>query len=156
MIRALALVLATSGAALAQGIAFGGLAQDTGEPVEVEAEALDVDQADGSAVFSGGVTVAQGAMRLRAATVEIEYAEAGDAIERLRATGGVTIVAGEEAAEADEAIYAVAQGTVTLTGDVILTQGRNALSGDRLVIDLASGTGRLEGRVRTILQGEGR
>ena len=55
-----------------------------------------------------------------------------------------------EAAEADEAVYEVAAGTVDMQGDVLLTQGRNALSSQKLRIDLDAGTGQLEGRVQTI------
>ena len=66
------------------------------------------------------------------------------------AGGGVTFVTASDAAEAQDAVYSVAEGTVTMSGDVILTQGRNAIAGDRLVVDLGSGNGRMEGRVRTV------
>lgn len=155
MIRLAAPLVFWVGAASAQGVAFGGLSQDSDLPVEVEAESLDVDQADGSALFSGGVTVAQGDMRLSADEVRIEYAEEGGDIEWLHATGGVTIVAGEDAAEASEATYAIGAGQIVMMGDVLLTQGPNALSGNRLTLDLESGTGRMEGGVRTIFQPAG-
>ncbi|WP_108483744.1 LptA/OstA family protein [Oceaniglobus ichthyenteri] len=155
-IATLATLLMLCGApALAQGtnIAFGGLKHDTSQPVEVASDSLSIDQADGSAEFSGNVLITQGEMRLSAGAVRVVYAPGGAGqISEMRATGGVTLVNGAEAAEAREAIYSIDKGTVVMTGDVLLTQGQNALSSNTLTINLAAGTGILEGRVRTVFQ----
>lgn len=147
-------IIFLAGPALAQSanIALGSGGFDPTIPVEVTADQFSVDQASGKAVFDGNVLIAQGEMRLSAGTVTIEYAEEGseNAISRLLASGGVTFVTSSDAAEAANAIYSVAQGTVTLSGDVLLTQGRNAIAGDRLVLNLEDGNGRMEGRVRTV------
>ena len=139
--------------AFGQGIEFGPFRQDPEQPVEVTSERLEVDQEGGIATFIGDVIVVQGQMRLTAPRVRVEYTtgEAGR-IERMHATGGVTMVNGEETAEGDEAVYAVDGGTVVMTGDVIVTQGPNVISGDQLDVDLDSGRGTMEGRVRTIFQ----
>jgi lipopolysaccharide export system protein LptA len=131
-------------------VAFGGLRQDTTLPVEVKAETLTVNQADGSATFTGDVLVGQGEMRLAAQTVRVEYAADGKSIAKLHAKGGVTLASATDAAESDEAVYEVDAGTVLMTGNVLLTQGASAISGQRLVIDLKAGTGRMEGGVSTI------
>ncbi|MEO0916154.1 MAG: lipopolysaccharide transport periplasmic protein LptA [Pseudomonadota bacterium] len=138
--------------AQAANIALGTGSFDANLPVEVTADEFRVDQSSGEAVFDGNVLIVQGSLRLSAGTVTIEYASdtSSNAISRLLASGGVTFVTDGDAAEAAEAIYSVAQGTVTLNGDVLLTQGRNAIAGDRLVVDLGSGNGRMEGRVRTV------
>lgn len=138
--------------AWAQGatVAFGGLRQDPALPVEVAADQLSVDQAAGTAVFQGNVDVRQGALRLTAGRVLVEYAEGGGAIARLVASEGVTIANATDAAEAREAIYTIATGAVVMTGDVLLTQGQNALSGQKLTLDLRAGTGVMEGRVQTV------
>ncbi len=152
MIRTLALFLLLSAApALAQeaSIAFGGLRQDPTLPVNIEAEDLAVDTATGLATFTGNVVIAQGDMRLQAATVRVEYDTDGRSIRRLVASGGVTLAAAGEAAEAAEAVYTIASGTVEMSGDVLLTQGASALAGERLTIDLRAGTGQMSGRVRT-------
>jgi len=145
------------GMAAAQGtqVPFGVFRQDTSLPVEVNADQLAVDQADGAAVFSGNVTVAQGEMRLSAGEVRVHYATGEDGanrIDRLEATGGVTVVSGQDAAEAREALYTLASGVIVLTGDVLLTQGRNTLSAQKMTVNLTEGTGLLEGGVRTIFQ----
>ena len=141
----------------AQGtqVAFGSFNHDASLPVEITADSLEVNQADGSAEFRGNVMIGQGDMRMSAGLVRVEYASGGDAtgqISRLVASDGVTLVNGAEAAEAARAVYSIAEATITLSGGVILTQGRNALSAERLIVDLNRGTGRLEGRVKTILQ----
>ena len=141
-------------AALAQGadISFGGLRQDGSLPVEVTADRLQVDSANGTATFVGNVLVAQGDMRLSAGTVRVIYAETAGRIAELEASGGVTFVTPDNAAEAREARYDIAAGQLVLSGDVLLTQGTTALSADRMTVDLTSGTGRMEGRVRTVFQ----
>jgi lipopolysaccharide export system protein LptA len=148
----LALLLALPVPALAQGakVAFGGLKQDTSLPVEITADALEVNQTDGQATFTGNVLVGQGEMRLSAAKIEVEYDDGGKGIKTLHATGGVTIVNATDAAEAAEALYTIASGNVVMTGNVLLTQGPNAISGERLVLDLRDGTGVMEGRVKTV------
>ncbi|SMX24904.1 LptA/OstA family protein [Boseongicola aestuarii] len=144
---------------MAQGtsLAIGSGAFDGGQPVEVSADALSVDQASGAATFEGNVLVVQGDVRLSAGQVVVLYAsdDAGSpsGIARLLASGGVTFVTPTDAVEAVTAEYSIADSTVTLTGDVLLTQGATAISGERLVIDLNSGSGRMEGRVRTIIGG---
>jgi lipopolysaccharide export system protein LptA len=141
-------------------VPFGGLRHDATLPVEITADRLDLDQAAGSAVFTGTVKVGQGTLRLAADRVEVFYDEASEAetgkVQRMVATGNVTLTNGTEAAEAEAATYEVAAGTIEMTGDVLLTQGQNALSSERLTIDLESGTGRLEGRVQTIFVPEQR
>lgn len=149
------MLLPTMAAALQ--VAFGGIKGDTTAPVEVTADSLSVNQTDGSATFTGNVLIAQGEMRLQAATVRVEYGtEDRSKINRLHASGGVTLVSATEAAEAREAVYDVTTGQVVLTGDVLLTQGANVMSGQKLTVDLKTGTGQMDGRVRTILQPGGK
>jgi lipopolysaccharide export system protein LptA len=144
--------------ALAQGaeVAFGGLQLDASLPVEISADQLKISQADGSATFSGNVLIGQGEMRISAQLVLVEYSSgSGSAtgqVERLLASGGVTVVNGAEAAEAETAEYTIDIGNLIMSGNVILTQGKNALAAERMVIDLNTGVATMEGRVRTIFQ----
>ncbi|WP_254703054.1 lipopolysaccharide transport periplasmic protein LptA [Roseovarius sp. THAF8] len=143
-------------AAAAQGaqVAFGNTAQDSSLPVEVTADNLDVNQQDGTAVFTGNVLIGQGEMRLSAPRVLVVYKSDQSGIEELQATGGVTLVSGEDAAEASRADYNVDTGLIEMEGDVLLVQGINALSGDKMFVDTRAGTARVTGRVKTILQPE--
>ncbi len=146
---AAALILSSVAFAQQAQIAFGGLRADTSLPVEVKADQLSVNNADGSAVFSGNVLVGQGDMRLSAGEVRVVYAPGGTAIQTLFATGGVTLTNVTDAAEAQEAVYTIDSGTVVMTGNVLLTQGASALSAQKLTINLKTGTGVMEGGVQT-------
>ena len=146
----------TAASAQAQGtqVAFGAQPQDSDLPVEVTADQLNVDQEDGTAIFTGSVLIAQGEMRLAAPWVKVHYLEDQSGIERLEAKQGVTLVSGEDAAESARADYNVQTGIITLQGDVLLVQGTSAITGDRMFVDTIAGTARMNGRVKTVLQPE--
>lgn len=139
---------------LAQGtnVAFGTIRQDTDQPVEVTADNLSVDQDAGTAIFTGNVLIGQGEMRLSAPRVLVVYLAEQKGIERMEATGGVTLVSGPDAAEADRADYSITEGTIVMTGNVLLDQGLNALSADRMIVQLSDGTAQMAGSVKTIIQ----
>lgn len=142
--------------AVAQGaqVAFGNTRQDSNLPVEVTADNLAVSQNDGTAVFTGNVLIGQGEMRLSAPRVLVIYLQDQSGIERLQASGGVTLVSGEDAAEAAQADYNIETGMIEMQGDVLLVQGPNALTADRMFVDTRAGTARMSGRVKTVLQPE--
>lgn len=141
--------LATAAPAQDATIAFGDLQQDTSLPVEVLADRLSVNNADGTAIFSGNVRVTQGEMIMAAGEVAVKYGAAPGSIDQLVATGGVTITNLGDAAEAQEALYTIDSGVIVLTGDVLLAQGASAMAGQKLTIDLKTGSGVMEGRVTT-------
>lgn len=158
-LRALLLCIPLALAAAAAGaqgtnVAFGTLKADPTLPVEVSADTLDVNQADGTAVFTGNVVIGQGLMRLSAKRVLVVYNAQADGIDRLEATGDVVLVNGPDAAEADRADYSISSGVIVMTGDVLLTQGANALTSDRMTVNLTTGTANMAGRVRTILNAD--
>lgn len=146
--------LALAPVAMAQGteVPFGTVEQDTSLPVEVSADSLAVSQNDNSALFTGNVIIGQGEMRLAAPRVLVYYTQDQSGVERLEATGGVTLVRGDQAAEAERADYRVNAGTIRMTGSVLLTQGANTLVSDEMDVDLEKGTALMSGRVRTVFQ----
>ena len=148
----LAIALAFPALAQGTGVAFGTIRQDTGLPVEMSADNLSVDQETGQAIFTGNVVIGQGEMWLSAPRVLVIYRGESSGIQRLEATGGVTLVSGPDAAEAERADYNIDSGTIEMSGNVLLTQGRSALSADRMSVRLSDGTAQMSGRVRTILQ----
>ncbi len=146
--------LGLSSPAMAQGtqVAFGTTPQDTDAPVEVTADELNVDQATGEAIFTGNVLISQDDMRLSAPRVLVIDRDGQKGIERLEATGGVTLISGPDAAEGQRADYDIDSGLVVITGDVLLTQSSSVISGDLMTVDLDDGTAHVQGRVKTILQ----
>ncbi len=130
-------------------IAFGDLAQDTSLPVEVTSETFSVNNADGTAVFTGDVRVTQGEMVLTAAEVQVNYDPEGRAISQLVASGGVSVTNLADTAKADGAVYTIDSGVIVMTGNVVLSQGPSSMQGQKLTINLKDGTGLMEGRVTT-------
>lgn len=131
-------------------IDLGGITVDPTAAVEVSADSLSVDQASGTAEFSGNVVIGQGDLRMSAGSVRVVYDETTGDIAQLLASNGVTFITATEAAEASSADYNLTTGTLTLSGDVLLTQGASALSADRMIVNVRDGTARMDGRVRTV------
>ena len=140
-------------AAAQVAIGFGGVAHDSDQPVEAVSDTLTIDQTNGRALFSGNVIIIQGDLRIAAEDVEVIYSDLDGerSVDEVIATGGVLITRGEDAAEGEDAVYAVAAGILTMTGDVLLTQGTTTIAGDSMVVDMTTGDGVVEGRVRTVL-----
>lgn len=149
--QAVIFAAAMSASAFAQStsVTFDGLKADASLPIEVNSNSLEINQADGSAVFSGDAIVTQGQLKLSATTLRAEYSEETKTINKIIATGKVLLVNATDAVEADAAVYDVGNSEVVLTGNVLMTQGAAAISAQKMVIDLKTGTGRMEGRVTT-------
>lgn len=116
-------------------------------PVDIDADRIEVQYRADRASFSGNVRVRQGGLALDAARLTVAYASGGGgvAIQRLDASGGVTVRSAEETARGDVAIYDLNRRIITLVGGVVLTQGANVVRGGRLVMDLTSGRSVLDG-----------
>jgi lipopolysaccharide export system protein LptA len=146
---AFAVILSAGAFAQTTSVQFNGMKSDPTLPVELTSDVLEVNQADGTAIFSGNAVATQGEMKLSATTLRAEYSEADKVVDRIIATGNVLLVNPTDAVEADKAVYTVASSEVVFTGNVLMTQGATAISAQTMVIDLTSGTGRMEGRVTT-------
>jgi lipopolysaccharide export system protein LptA len=127
-----------------------GTAHDTALPIEIAADALEVQQEKQIAVFSGNVDAQQGNIKLRADRIWVHYqggtdADAAQAISKIDAEGRVFFSSGAETAEGDLGTYDVDNGVITLTGEVVLTQGNNVIKGNRVVFDLTTGQSTMDG-----------
>ncbi len=101
--------------------------------------------------------VRQDALTLRTARLTLAYAS-GDGIDinRIDASGGVTVTSPSETARGDFATYDLDRGLITMVGNVRLVRGASSLSGGRLVFDLNSGRATMDGGVRGVNQQGGR
>ena len=147
----LALAFAQAAAAEGTNVAFGGLRADTTLPVEVNADSLTVNQADGTAIFSGNVAGDAGR-------------NAADARREIRSNIPPTRRASPAFMPPARScwstpptpprrirpIYTIDTGEVVMTGNVLLTQGAGRhvgrKAGDRPEVPAPA---RMEGRVTT-------
>ena len=115
-------------------------------PVNFDAGALELQDRADRVVLTGGVTATQAGLTLKANRVTAAYSSGGGIdVNRLDATGGVTITKDDLRATSNAAIYDLNANLITLIGNVNLNQGANRLSGGRLVIDLDSGRSTING-----------
>ena len=131
-------------------ISLGPATFDSGLPVEVTSDSLNVQQESSTAVFVGNAKAVQGDMRLAAERILVKYDQNAGSIEFIEATQNVVFTNGTEVAEANKGVYRLGAGTIVLTGNVLLLQGQNAISGDALTLDLNTNRGSMRGNVKTI------
>lgn len=127
------------------------LSSTRGQPVDVDADSLDVFDKKKVAVFRGDVHTVQGGMTLRSKALHVDYSGGtgtpgkGGAITTIKADGPVLINTDQDQTATSEwALFEASSQTVTIGGNVVLSQGENVIKGDRLVIDLTTGRSRFE------------
>lgn len=136
--------------ALAAGIAVYAQAiaeHDSNAPVNYAADRIELQDRQNRVVLSGNVQIDQAGLRLTAARTLVDYTDAGSlSIQRIMATGGVTVARGNERARGNVAVYDFNRRIITMAGDVRLNRGGDTLNGGRLVIDLRTGVSSVDGR----------
>ena len=127
--------------------AAGQEAEKGETPIEIEADMLEVDREAGTALFSGSVRATQEGLRLHADRLKVFYGEdgaGGAEITRLEAAGHVLIdSAAGQSAQAQWAIFEVAENRIILGDRVSLLQGENIIEGGETVMNLATGEARM-------------
>jgi len=134
---------------LAGGIAYAqALAgHNSDAPVSYAADRIELQDKQSRVVLSGNVRIDQAGLTLNAARTLVDYTNAGSLkIQRIMATGGVTVARGNERARGNVAVYDFNRRIITMAGDVHLNRGSDTLNGGRLVIDLRSGVSSVDGR----------
>ncbi len=119
---------------------------DTNAPVDFDADRLEVQDRADRAVLSGNVVVRQGPLTLNAARINVAYTStAGIEVDRIDASGGVTVRSPSETARGQFAVYDINRRLITMVGNVTLLRGTNEVRGGRLVIDLTTGRATMDG-----------
>ena len=138
-----AMLVATAGIqAGAQAIA----GHNSNAPVNYAADRIELQDRQNRVVLSGGVVISQANLTLNAARTVVNYSDAGSlSIQRITATGGVTVTRGTERAQGEVAVYDFNRRIITMVGNVRLRRGSDTLNGGRLTIDLRSGVSSVDG-----------
>ena len=127
-------------------------------PVEYAADRIELQDRQNRVMLSGNVVITQAQLTVRSARTLVNYSNTdGLSIERITATGGVTVTRGNESARGDVAVYDFNRRIITMAGNVRLNRNGDTLNGGRLVIDLASGVSSVDGRAAgsSSVSGEG-
>jgi len=129
-------------------VGSGGISShNTRAPVSVDAGRIEADDRANRVAFSGDVVVTQAGLTVRSQRMLLNYIDTGSLeLQRITATGGVTVARGNERATGETAIYDFNRRIITMAGNVRLRQGNNTLNGGRLVIDLDTGVSSVDGR----------
>jgi lipopolysaccharide transport protein LptA/LPS export ABC transporter protein LptC len=133
-------------------------------PIDLNADALDVDDQRKRAVFRGDVDATQDGFKIRCAELTAHYkGEAGlvDAaslgtepadgkkpsseLTRLEARKDVRVTSKDgQSATGDWADFDAKANTVTMGGNVVLSRGKNMVRGTRLMIDMTTGESKID------------
>ena len=129
---------------LAEAQAIAGF--NSNQPVNYAADRIELQDRQNRVVLSGDVVITQGDLRLTAGRTTVSYTNAGSLrIQRIDATGGVTVTRGNETARGNAGVYDFNRRVIILAGGVALRRGSDTLNGGRLTIDLNSGLSSVDG-----------
>ncbi len=149
LVFAIALAFTYSAFAQSFGGAFEGM-QNSDEPIQIEADKLEVLDNQKLASFVGNVKVVQGTTVLKAANLKVFYitdrsnSGGGSNIKRIEAGGKVAVRSRDQYATADKATFNMQSQTVVLSGNVSISQGNNIVSGCTLSVNLKTNAAKLD------------
>jgi len=141
------------------GKAFEGFQKNKDDPIQIEADELQVLDGKNKAIFKGRVKVRQGSSTITTNKLTVSYGKKsgggqGD-VERLDLHGSVIVTSGKNTATADKGHYIVKSEDVVLEGNVVISQCNNVATGYKLVANLKTNVAQLKSkdtRVRTIIE----
>ncbi len=165
---------ATSSLSYAAESPLGGKYKSKG-PIEINADALEVLQAEHKAIFTGRVVAVQGDVKLTSEKMTVFYkgnpaggadkadkkeakpaaATEKNSIEKIIVEKNVFLSTPEETASGDNGIYDVEHHKIFLNDNVVLTKDKNVLKGEHLVYDFETGKSSMNAPNGTIAEGAG-
>lgn len=144
--------LITMGSVVANAQSFGGAFEgmsNSKDPIQIEADKLEVMDGQGIAKLRGNVSVVQGTTILKTARLTVYYnkdsgGNANSRIKKIEATGRVAVRSGDQLATADKAVINMNSENVVLTGNVSVSQGANIVEGCVLRVNLKTNAAQLD------------
>lgn len=120
------------------------LASDAEQPIHIEGDDAQIDQANETITYIGSVEVVQGTLRVQGDKMVVKIN--GDQVERITTVGSPARYRqqleddqGEVKAHADSIIYHTAKERVYLNGRATLAQRGNELQGESIRYDIVNG-----------------
>jgi len=152
-LRTILVLILTTSYVVAQDTAgqFGSLAEDSKQPIEAQADKMEIDEATRQIQMSGKVEIVQGLTKLTAAFVRIEYTEDQSDIKTIYASGSVNLESSGDVAKGDEATYQLSENMIYLKGNAMLMQADYTLNAENIELNTETGSTVMTGRVSTTL-----
>ena len=120
-------------------------AEKVSTPVEVEANEMEIVDADKQAIFRGKVDAVRGDQHIRSDVMTVFYADvkqpdgtSKSQASKLDAKGNVTITTRKQVITGEWAKMDILANTLQVGGRVKLTEGKTTLQGEKLTVDLTS------------------
>lgn len=160
---ALTLLISFLPAAFAQvsGRAFEGFRGNNKDPIQIDADRLEVEDDKSRLTYIGNVEVRQGTSLIVTGKLVVEYDKNGNGgqndIKRLLLSGGVVATSQDNTATSDSAAYNVRTEDIVMEGNVVVSQGPNVAKGCRLIANLKTNVATIKscgksggGRVKSV------
>ena len=129
-------------------------AEKISTPVEVEANEMEIIDADKQAIFRGKVHAVRGSQNIRSDVMTVFYADvkqpdgtSRSQASKLDAKGNVVITTRKQVITGEWAKMDILANTLLVGGKVKLTEGKTTLQGEKLTVDLTT--------ERTLMSGNG-
>jgi lipopolysaccharide export system protein LptA len=106
-----------------------------GDKMNLQADKLEVDVGDGSAILTGNVTLAKGDLKVSCPRIDLRFDQAPH-VKWVRGSGGVSADVRGVHGEAPEVEVDMARQTLELRGGVRLTRGNGWLQAEKATIDI--------------------
>jgi lipopolysaccharide export system protein LptA len=120
-------------------------AEKVSTPVEVEANEMEIIDADKQAIFRGKVNAVRGSQNIRSDVMTVFYADvkqpdgtSKSQASKLDAKGNVTITTRKQVITGEWAKMDILANTLLVGGRVKLVEGKTTLQGEKLTVDLTT------------------
>lgn len=142
LVAVASLIMIEPAAAQNLGGAFDGM-RNSDDPIQIQADRLEVADQKGTAVFSGNVEIVQGSTLMKTSKLLVYYAKdsqgnsgPGGNVQRIEATGGVAVRSKDQHASANKAVVNMVTQIATLNGNVAVSQGTNIIQGCLVTVNM--------------------
>jgi len=125
---------------------------DNKSPIEITSDALEVQQLQNMAIFTGNVVAIQNEVRLKSDKMTVYYTSSDEknadskqtstqkqSVKKIEVDGNVFLSTPEETASGTRGDYDVVGEEIHLFDNVVLTRGANTLKGSQLTYNFATG-----------------
>ncbi len=121
------------------------LSTDKDQPVSIEADSVDIDEATETAIYHGNVILIQGSLKLNASRVVVHNFQSDNA--RIVATGKQVKFSQQQddngppiKGRANKAEYGINSARLELSGNASLAKDKNTFKNDRIIYDREKAT----------------